>query len=41
MKEMLSRIPASVRTALEAAFHAQVEAAYIQQLNNELGTMQP
>jgi hypothetical protein len=41
MKEMLSRIPASVRTALEAAFHAQVEVAYIQQLNNELATMQP
>jgi hypothetical protein len=41
MKEMLSRIPASVRTALEAAFHVQVEAAYIQQLNNELATMQP
>jgi hypothetical protein len=41
MKEMLSRIPVSVQTAFEAAFHAQVEAAYIQQLNNELATMQP
>jgi hypothetical protein len=40
MKEMLSRIPPSVQTTLEAAFHTQVEAAYIQQLNNELATMQ-
>jgi hypothetical protein len=42
-KEMLSRLPASVRTALEAAFHTQVEAAYVQyvqQLNDELTTIQ-
>jgi hypothetical protein len=39
-KEMLSRIPASVRTTLEAAFHMQVEAAYIKQLNDKLATIQ-
>jgi hypothetical protein len=39
-KEMLSRLPASVRTTFEAMFHTQVEAAYVQQLNDELATIQ-